>query len=111
MDTEIHYDETDLKLLQLIHYVKRLFKQDKPLLLSVKETCSFLGLSQNIVYRLMRNDPAFPRPIVLPESSMKMWRTEELINYVRSLAYHDIPSKGQFDKMIASLIEKEHEND
>lgn len=110
MDTEIHYDETDLKLLQLIHYLKRLFKQDKPSLLSLKETCSFLGLSQNIVYRLIRNDPAFPRPIVLPTSSIKMWRTEDLIDYVRSLSYHQIPSKSEFDKMITSLIEKEQGN-
>lgn len=54
-------------------------------LLTCRDVCDTLQISRQAVYRKLRTDPAFPRPIHVGASSPR-WKRDELENWVESLS-------------------------
>lgn len=47
---------------------------NEPLLLSVKDICSLLGVSQYTLYRIRMRDDTFPKPVELGNCHSKVYR-------------------------------------
>jgi predicted DNA-binding transcriptional regulator AlpA len=50
---------------------------------TVREMMGLLGITREHVYKLMDNDPAFPKPFRFPQSTIRLWATSEVKVYAK----------------------------
>lgn len=55
-----------------------------PTLLPIEDVCATLSVSRATVYKLLANDPAFPKPVKLAPRANR-WRRDELAAWCDSL--------------------------
>ena len=74
----------------MVFYIKELIIDTK--LLSVKAAANFLGMSVSTIYRLLKNDPNFPKALKITRKKT-VFRSEDLNAWVKALKSFGINSK------------------
>ncbi|MXX26937.1 MAG: AlpA family phage regulatory protein [Caldilineaceae bacterium SB0668_bin_21] len=49
----------------------------KPIFLRLPQACQFLGIGRSALYKLLKTDPTFPRPVTIVGAAQG-WRVSEL---------------------------------